>query len=75
MFQDNGSEVPLHYVAKVTLLGRDGKIPLHAHDMLSEVLFSLDGADRASVTETLRRAGLPKEIVEEVDVDESRLLR
>jgi hypothetical protein len=43
--------------------------------MLSEVLFSLDGADRASVTETLRRAGLPKEIVEEVDVDESRLLR
>jgi hypothetical protein len=67
------SESPLTYVESIRLLDEDCRTVLRGSDMLSFILFSLPGADRAALIKAYAQNGIPETVIEEADVDVEKL--
>jgi hypothetical protein len=63
------TDPPINYIDRIILFDKQGKVVLRANDNAEFILFALPEDKRNDLIERYRRAGIPEDVVESVDVD------
>ncbi|MEI2579942.1 hypothetical protein [Scytonema sp. PRP1] len=66
-------DLPLNYIESITLLDEAEQIVLRGNEMNEFILFSLPEPNRSAVIEAFAYEGIPETVIEQVEVDPSRL--
>lgn len=66
-------DLPLNYIESIALLDESEQIVLRGNEMNEFILFSLPESNRSAVIEAFAREGIPETVIEQVEIDQSRL--